>query len=177
MAERVLAAVAHGRSADAEVEGSQLDGRVEVTSGRLLASLLVQPRRPAVARRGPGGVRRRARPRAAAVGYDALADPLPQRLVVTLGVDLGEVLELVVAGRDRRRLRDAALLVEPHRRGDVDDPEDVGEAVVRVEDGGHARLAGPVAHALLVVVERDGDQVEAQAARARRPARCQAGSS
>ena len=118
--------------------------------------------RPAGVPRVPGAVRRRARRSAPLVGYDAVAHPLPQRLVVPLGLDLGEVLELVVARRDRRRLRDATLLVEPHRRGHVDDAEDVGEPVVRIEHGRQVGLAGPVADPLLVVVERDGDQVQAQ---------------
>src|SRR3954453_8638752 len=157
--EGVLAPVAHGGAADAEVERCEVHGGVEVATGRFLPTVGVQPGRQATLRARPSYVV----PGfvvGAAVGYDAPADPLPQRLVVSLGVDLGEVLELVVPGGDRRRLGHPAVPVEPHRGGHVHDAEDVGEAVLGIQHGWQPGLPGPVANTGLVVVEGDGDQVE-----------------
>ena len=64
----------------------------------------------------------------------AVDHPAAQRVVVDRRLDLGEVLELVVGRRDRRRAHEAVVLVDPDRGGHVDDAVGLGPHVVAVDE-------------------------------------------
>ena len=69
--------------------------------------------------------------------------PGTQRVMMGSRINLGEVTELVVTGRDCRRLHDPAVLVDPHGARNVGDAKALSGNVGRVHDhrvGGIGRL-------------------------------------